>query len=550
MASDANRIVIVGAGPTGLSLAIELGSRNIPCLVVERNDRVGYAPRAKTTNVRTRTHLRRWGLAGRLARESPFGVHYPSDVVFVTRLAGAFLAKVENASNCAPERNALYPEHGQWVPQYKLEQVLREHVETLGSVKLRFSTEFVTAVQDESSVRVTVRDRATGREEALICEYLVGADGARSAVRDLIGASMQGEYGLSRNYNIVFRAPGLAQAHGHGPATMYWQTHPAAPSLIGPMDRDDVWFFMPTRLRDGFDISDEDAIDLIRDATGIDLPYEILSRDEWVASALIADRYRRGRIVLAGDACHLHPPFGGYGMNMGISDGVDLGWKLTALLRGWGGPRLLASYQAERRPVHDEVIGEARANHAILSNDFWRDGLEADTVEGEALRREMGARIVASKTREFHTLGTVLGTYYQNSPIILPDVEGRATRTSAEYTPSSEAGCLAPHLWREDGRSLYDLFGAGFTLVCRPDANPAPALAEALAAGIPLELVWLGTDEGDDLYPKHLTLVRPDQHVAWRGDLWKSDVLLRAAGWDVTGESADRAVATSGSVGR
>ncbi|WP_374943969.1 FAD-dependent monooxygenase [Sphingomonas sp.] len=522
-------VAIVGAGPSGLALAIELGSRGIGCVVIERNDRVGYAPRAKTTNVRTRTHLRRWGIADKLAAVSPFGVDYPSDVQFVTRLAGPRIALIPDAMNCAPARDDRYPEHGQWVPQYKLEQVLREHAEGLPPVGIRFSTEFVSAAQDDGGVSVTVRD-ADG-EGRIRCRYLVGADGARSAVREGIGATLQGTYGLSRNYNVVFRAPGLAEAHGHGPGAMYWQVNATAPSLIGPMDAPDIWYFMPTRLPEGFKVTQDSAAALIREATGIDLPYEILSSDEWVASSFIADRYRDRRIFLAGDACHLHPPFGGYGMNMGLADGVDLGWKLAGVIGGWGGEALLDSYEVERRKIHEEVIAEAASNHAVLSNELLAEGLEEPGPAGDAVRAQVGERIVAAKRKEFHTLGTVLGGCYGESPIIAGEGGASPVPDSLHYHPTSRPGCLAPHLWRSYGASLYDMFGPGFTLLCRPDADShdvREAIAEA--ADAPLAIVRLSAQEAGTLYPARLTLVRPDQYVAWRGDSWQPGVLGLATG--------------------
>ena len=551
MTKEDAKVVIVGAGPTGLSLAIELGSRGIACVVVEQNDRVGYAPRAKTTNVRTRTHLRRWCIAEHLADASPFGVGYPSNVLFVTQLAGPELAKIENASNCSPVRSDLYPEHGQWVPQYKLEEVLRAHAATLPAVELRFSTEFISADQDAEGVTIVVRDRQTEEKSKCRADFLVGADGARSAVRELIGASMEGQYGLSSNYNIVFRAPGLSTAHRHGPATMYWQVNPAAPSLIGPMDRDDVWFFMPTRLKEGVTLTDREAAELIRTATGIDLDYQILSRDAWVASSLIANRYSKGRIFLAGDACHLHPPFGGYGMNMGVSDAVDLGWKLAAVLEGWGGPVLLNSYEAERRPVHQQVIDEAQLNHKILSNELWQDGLDADTEAAEMLRRVVGNHIVEQKTREFHTLGTVLGLCYATSPIIAPDdvEEGQARPAEQGYIASSRPGCLAPHAWRDNDLSIYDLFGSGFTLLAHEDAHADMAIREAQASGVPLTLLTI-TAEEQPLYPLPLTLVRPDQHVAWRGKAWPSGLLGQVTGWIGSVPSEENSMLAQGELGK
>ncbi|MFI5317788.1 MAG: FAD-dependent monooxygenase [Myxococcota bacterium] len=521
-------VLVIGAGPVGLALAIELGMRGARVLVAERNSRGGAAPRAKTTNVRTRTHLRRWGIADRLAAASPLGVRYPNDVRFVTSLAGKRLATFENAFNAAPDRSPDYPEHAQWVPQYTLERVMREHAQTLPAVTLRFDATFLDAEQNAECVSSLLTD-GSGDRQRVTSRYLIGADGARSAVRELIGAKMVGRAQLARHYNIVFRAPGLSRAHAQGPAVMYWQVSRRGVSVIGPMDRDDVWFFMPTGMREGETLSAAQAAEAIAKSTGIDLPCEIQSCDEWVASELLADRYRLGRVFLAGDACHLHPPFGGYGMNMGVGDGVDLGWKIAALLKGWGGPALLDSYEAERRPVHQAVIEEAVANHAFLGGQLWRDGLDDDSAEGDALRREVGERLLATKSREFYTLGTVLGLGYESSPIIEPEDGPPPARDGKVYRPTARAGYLAPHAWLADGRSLYDSFGAGFSLVVADGADEAQvalAAQEARELGVPLEIVRPSEVAVGELYRADLTLVRPDQHVAWRGARWRSRLRL------------------------
>jgi 2-polyprenyl-6-methoxyphenol hydroxylase-like FAD-dependent oxidoreductase len=513
------QVLIVGAGPVGLAAAIELGQRGIRTLVVERNDRVGYAPRAKTTNVRTREHLRRWGIADRLAAASPLGVDHPSHVLFVTRLSGHFLARIENANYCGPGRNAFYSEHAQWIPQYTVEEVLREHAQSLPAVTLRFGVEFLSLEQDSTGVRARLRDLASGAESAGRYAFLIGADGSRSTVRQSIGATMSGVRRISRHYNVVFRAPGLDRAHSHGPGIMYWQINDEVPSLLGPMDRGDRWFFGPTRVGPDEVLNERDMPDLIRRSTGVDLPYEILSSDEWIASRLIADRYHDGRVFLAGDACHLHPPFGGYGMNMGIADAVDLGWKIAATLQGWGGPRLLGSYAQERKPVHNHVMDEAVANHALLSNQLWEEGIEDDTPQGAAIRARAGARIGDAKQREFYTLGVVLGYRYESSPVIVPDGTSPPPQTSRDYVPSSCPGRLAPHAWLADGSSLYDRFGAGFTLLSDGGADEAAAAgAAAQALGIPLTLLPAPSRDVAALYEARHVLIRPDQHVAWRGD--------------------------------
>lgn len=518
-------VLIVGAGPAGLATAIELGTRGIRVLVVERNDRSGTAPRAKTTNVRTRTHLRRWGIADRLAQAAPFGVDYPNNMVFVTRLAGHELTRFANAFNASPERNPLYPEHGQWIPQYTLEQVLLDKVRTLPGVDVRYNTAFTGVSEDAEGITATIRSQSG--DEAVRAKYLVGADGARSAIRDLIGARMEGRYGLTHAYNIIFRAPGLASAHAHGPAAIYWQLSKDGFSAVGPMDRNDTWFFAPAGVPEGSVIAPEDAAALIRQRTGIDTEIEILSADTWVASELLADRYAKGRIFLVGDACHLHPPAGGYGMNMGVGDGVDLGWKLAATLQGWGGTALLDSYEAERRPIHRAVIDEAMANFAIYVAEIPAE-VEDDTPEGAALRARLGQAIATSKGREFNTLGTVLGLSYEGSPIIAREAGAPPAHDSQVYVPSARPGCLAPHAWLEDGRSLYDLFGQGFTLLVATDADEgevAGAVAQAATLGIPLAVVRPAGIDVRALNAAAMTLIRPDQHVAWRGETWDSSAL-------------------------
>jgi len=513
-------VVIVGAGPAGLAAAIELGTRGIQTLLIEQRERTGVAPRAKTTNVRTRTHMRRWGIADRLAEASPFGIDYPTNMIYVTRLGGYELARINNGLNAAPERDGRYPEHAQWIPQYKTEAVLLEKARALTPVTVRFATRFVSAHQDEQGVTVEIAgsDNGTG---TLRTRYLIGADGARSMVRDSIGAKMEGRYGISHHYNIIFRAPGLAEAHRHGPAAIYWQMSPDGFSALGPMDDDNRWFFMPGGAAPGTSLSKQEAEKLIARSTGIDLPYDVISADSWTASALLADRYSDRRIFLVGDAAHLHPPTGGYGMNMGVGDSVDLGWKIAAVLQGWAGHGLLESYGVERRMVARQVIDEAVANFAVFA-ERPSSAIEEATDEGEAMRRNLGLQLQATKRREFDSLGIVLGLCYQ-SRWIAEEAGDPPPVEAINYVPSARAGCLAPHAWLPDGRSLYDLFGPGFILLVADggDENEVQkAVAQAEALHVPLEVV---RPKGLDialLYGADLTLIRPDQHVAWRGGQW------------------------------
>jgi 2-polyprenyl-6-methoxyphenol hydroxylase-like FAD-dependent oxidoreductase len=527
------QVLIVGGGPVGLGAAIELGLRGIRCLVIERNDRAGHAPRAKTTNVRTCEHLRRWGIIQSFRAAAPFGTAYPSDVVFCTRLAGFPITRFRNAFYCAPGKNPLYAEHAQWTPQYVLEEVLRRKLATIPSVDLRFGLAFESCEQDDRGVTSTIA-AADGTLHSVASDFVIGADGARSRVREAIGAKLEGVYGISRHDNIVVRAPGLAAAHAQGEAVQYWQINAEVPSFLGPMDTGDRWFFGQAAMPDGPVATPAEAPALIRRATGIDLNYEVLSADEWVASRLIADRYSDRRIFLAGDACHLHPPFGGYGMNMGIADAVDLGWKLAAALQGWGGAALPGSYESDRRPVHIEVMDEAVANHSVLSHHLLGDGIEEAGEFGDRAREEAGRRIQAAKLREFDTLGIVLGYRYRDSPVIVADGSRPPPRHFKDYVPSSHPGCRAPHVWLADGSSLFDHFGTGFTLLAARNAEVSAFEDAARSARIPLTVVRRSETAIAELYPTRYTLIRPDQHVAWRGNDWRGDpaaILASIAGF-------------------
>ena len=514
-------VLVIGAGPVGLATAIELGHRGIRCLVVERSDRVGLAPRAKTTNVRSREHLRRWGIADALRRASPIDPDRPSTIVFATRMDGPELARFEDALNGTRVRTNLYAEEAQWVPQYVVEEVLRAHATALPGVEVRFREEFVSARESGEEVVTTLRDLATGAAREVRSRYLVGADGSRSAVRGAIGARMTGAGALAGNINVIFRAPDLAARGRHGPAIMYWMVNAEVPSILGPLDEAGLWSFMATRLPDGHDPAAMDPVDLIRRGTGLpDLAVEVLRNDPWVAHQFLADRYGTRRVFLAGDAAHLHPPFGGFGMNMGIGDAVDLGWKIAATLRGWGGPDLLASYEAERRPVHERTIAEAVVNYGLVGNHLVQPGLEEEGPLGEAARREVGEIIRMTKLREFMTLGLVLGAHYGDSPIVVPDGTPAPAESATVYLPSARPGCRAPHLWLADGSSLFDHFGPGFTLLVTAGGAGAadPFVAAAAARDVPLRVLAPEDARLPPRYAARLALIRPDGHVAWRGD--------------------------------
>lgn len=518
-------VLVVGAGPVGLAAAIELGHRGIRTCVVEETAELGFNPRAKTTNIRSMELMRRWGIAEAVREAAPLPRDYRHDIVFATALDGFEIARIRDALGFGTARDERFSESGQWIPQYRLAKVLMDHAARLPSVELAFGRRLTSFAEGPAGLEAEILDPARGMAERVQCAYLVGADGARSTVRKQLGIAMHGQHAFARNCAYVIRAPGLARRHRLGEAVMYWIVNPECPAIMGPMDRDDLWFFGLLALPEHLDPAALDPRDLVRRATGLDFAFEVLTTDAWMCHRLLAERYRAGRVFLAGDACHLHPPMGGYGMNMGIGDAVDLGWKLAAVLRGWGGPALLESYECERRPVHERVLNEAVENYGFLANHMVREKIADPGPEGAAARAAVGEEIVRMKVREFKTLGVVLGSRYRESPVIVADGSAPPPEDFMHYEPSAHPGCLAPHRWLADGSSLYDHIGPGFTLVAHDGAaKDAGALADAARArGVPFGV--FGHDDAAlaGLYRARYALVRTDHFVAWRGDAVPDD---------------------------
>jgi 2-polyprenyl-6-methoxyphenol hydroxylase-like FAD-dependent oxidoreductase len=514
-------VLVIGAGPSGLSLAIELGRRGVAVIVAEQNDRVGRNPRAKTVNIRSMEHMRRWGIADAVRAAGPLPATYEPNVVFATRMFGHRIAKFENALFMSRERDDRYAESAQWIPQYKFEAVLRDHAATLPTVSLQFSRRLVGASEVAAGVEARMIDTVTGQEHQVRARYLVGADGARSTVRSIIGATYQGEHGFASVLGLVLRIPGLASMQPHGDALMYWMINADAPALMGPMDSGDLWFWGTPIANDT--VLDEAAIrQRVIASLGRDIAFEIVTNDPWLAHRLIADHYRRGRMLLIGDACHLHPPFGGYGMNLGIADAVDLGWKLAALLQGWGGPAVLDSYETERRPLHQRTIDEAVENLSFFGPYLKGGRLEEATPEGATERAAMAEQLHAVKKREFRGLGMALGMTYDGSPLVVSDGTAPPAHDPLTYTPSASPGARAPHLWLDPKTALYDRLGPGFTLVCdaaRHNSETVTALAtEAKRIAMPFDVLALPSPLMAAHYAAPFALIRPDQYVAWRGD--------------------------------
>jgi len=490
MLPSSTQVLIAGGGPVGLAAAVELARRGIECLVIEPRVTVSHArPRCKTVNVRTLEHLRRWGLADRLRERAPLPVAWSNEIVFCTSLTGFELSRFDGVLGLVPDGDR-YPEVGQQAPQYVLEELLRDAVGELEPCTLATGARVEGLEQTDAAVRVTLGDGTV-----VTASYVLGCDGPRSTVREAVGAAYVGEHALRPNFGMVFRAPGLWSLVRHGRAVQFWTVNPDAPALLGPIDRDGTWWMI------AFGVEEErgrrDARALVDAAVGAPIEAEVMSHDPWTARMQLVDRARVGRVFLAGDAAHLNPPFGGHGLNTGIGDAVDLGWKLAAVLDGWGGPALLDSYEIERRPVQTRVIEAAVANMRVLASELLSDDLGTAGPAGADARRAAHTRIQSTKDAEFHALDLVLDIAYE-SPVI------------------AAGGARLRHAWLDDGRSLYDALGDGFSLLRRGDEDVTPIADAARAAGVPLRVVEL-RDRGG------LELVRPDQHVAWHGDVVPAD---------------------------
>lgn len=510
-------ILVVGAGPVGLALSLELGLRENRVIMIERDGARGPQPRAKTLNMRSLEHLRRWGIADAVRAASPTPDDLPTDIVFQTRLCGHHIATLPNIyfRGNSHENDPRFCEPSEWIPQYLVERVMKARIDDLPQVEQYYGTELIDFEQDEDGVTARLRG-ANGDVVTVRTRFIVGADGGRSVVREQIGAKFEGRYAYDCNYNIVLRIPELNRDPPQPRGIMHWLINEDCPGVMGPIG--DLWYIAKKLPRGASGMSEEEIARYVRGIVGREVDFEIMAVDPWFAHELIADRYRDRRAFIAGDACQLRPPFGGYGMNMGIADAADLGWKLDAVLHGWGGERLLESYEYERRQVHQWVVEEAVANYAVLSADLLRANLEADTVEGEVARAALAEDAIAKKRSEFHTIGLVLGYHYAGSPVVAGG-QPLATPETEHYDPVAAPGKLVPHLWLTPGLSIYDRLGSGMTLLVKGDQTGAVAAFGSAAGrlGIPFSIVAVPRD-GWALFPDALTLARPDQHVAWVGD--------------------------------
>jgi 2-polyprenyl-6-methoxyphenol hydroxylase-like FAD-dependent oxidoreductase len=531
-------------------LANELGRRGITAVLIDQKPTTAFNPQANATQARTMEHFRRLGFAQEI-RALGLPSDFPTDIAYFTRYARHELARFKlPSSREAVER--IKQLSGSWsaaelphrVSQKFVEQVLRRHAEALPGISIHYGWRLVRFVETRQGIEADIEQVSDGKPHRIHSAFLIGADGARSTVRQALGFGYTGEEGAVRDFfggrmfAIYLRAPDFYRVVPHPPAWMNVTFNRQRRAFMAAVDGKGEFAFH-TQLRAHeieSEITPERALEMFREAVGAPIEAEILSYGTWIAGyALVAERLQHGRVFIAGDAAHLFTPAGGLGYNTAIEDAVNLGWKLAATIRRKAGPGLLASYEAERQPNAKRNTGYARQFADSLGLYVPAAEIEDDTLQGAEARRIAGDYLGAHGKAEFDIPGITFGARYYSSPIIAADGTEPPVDAANLYIPSACPGGRTPHLWLSADESLYDRFGFEWTLLrLSKGADGRRIVAAAAEAGLDLKVVDLNLDEARDLYQADLVLIRPDQIVAWRGnsDETAAEIFQRVLGFD------------------
>ena len=523
-------VLVVGAGPVGLTLAMDLASRGVGVTLIEIR-RAGEPPNVKCNQVSARSMeiFRRLGLSGKI-RGTGLPAEYRNDVSCCVSATGAELSRIKLPSRAGRLRGERgedswwpTPEPTHRVNQLFLEPLLFAHATAQPRIRILNRTQFESLAQDEHGVVAFARNLDSGERIAIQCRYLVGCDGARSTVRRSIGAEMAGIAQYQRVQSTWFRAPKLISLLPGEPAWMYLAFNPRRCGTMMAIDGKETWLIHNFLYNDEPDYESIDRDWAIRQILGVgpDFGFEIISKEDWTGRRLVADRFQNGRVFIAGDAAHLWIPHAGYGMNAGIADAADLAWKLAAVLNGWAEPTLLDAYQAERQPITDQVSRFAfnMAKEVSQQRREITADIERQDAVGDATRAAIGKEAYDLYIQQQCCAGLNFGYFYADSPIIAYDGDMAPAYSMGQFTSSAVPGCRAPHIWLRDGRSLYDALGDGYGIIrFAPSVAVSGLVAAAARRGVPLSVLDVDDAEASERYGRRLILVRPDRHVAWRGD--------------------------------
>jgi 2-polyprenyl-6-methoxyphenol hydroxylase-like FAD-dependent oxidoreductase len=523
-------VVIVGGGPVGLCLAMDLAWRGVDVVVAELRQ-AGEPPSVKCNHVASRTMetFRRLGFVAE-ARAAGLPDDYPNDVVFRTRATGRELTRIpipcrrdRYTDKSGPDGWWPTPEPAHRINQIFLEPVLFRNAAATDGVTILNRTEVRSFDQDAQGVTAHAVDLDSGETVEIRARYLVGCEGGRSMVRKAIGAKLVGDEVVQRVQSSYIRAPALIGLVTKPDAWMSYLYAPERAGNLVAIDGRETWLIHNYLLPGEADFESVDRDACIRTLLGVgpEFEYELLAKEDWIGRRLVADRFRDRRAFICGDAAHLWVPYAGYGMNAGIADAMNLSWMLAAHLKGWAPEEILQAHERERQPITEQVSRFAmkHAQGAIRERTSVPPEIEDDTPEGAAARARVGKAAYDLNVQQFACAGLNYGYFYDRSPLIAYDGEAAPGYSMYDYTPSTVPGCRTPHFWLKDGRSLYDALGPGYTLLrFDPEADASGLVQAAKAAELPLEVLDIEAAEIPDAYRHRLVLSRPDQHVAWRGD--------------------------------
>jgi 2-polyprenyl-6-methoxyphenol hydroxylase-like FAD-dependent oxidoreductase len=521
-------VLIVGGGPVGLALAADLGLRGVDCLLIEQGEGPADHPRASALNARSMEFMRRYGVAAAV-RAASAPEDFPHTALYCTSLNGYEIARIERPHHGGSGATAESPERPQRCNQLWLDPILRELAASQKSVALRYRCAFEALREEASHVLVSARDLKNNEPLAIAAQYVVDCSGGHSPIRRAFDIDMNGSAYVGHNLSIFVRAPELWQHHPLGKAALITFVEPVGlwRNLVILDGRE--LYRLGISGTEYFDAPEKvDADRLFTEVVGKEVPHQVISVRRWTARNVVAERYRVGRVLLAGDAAHLNHPASGLGLNTGLGDAVDLAWKLEAVLAGWGSSGLLDSYEIERHPVGVRNVGHASMTYDTDRTRKPHPEIAMDTPAGAAARRSMGEAIVRTQTLKYLTDGIALGYRYQPSPICWGEAAPAPPLTVSEYHPTAYPGSRAPHAWLPDGRSILDAFGKGFVLLRFDGAESTPIERAFAARSVPLATLRVADPAIAALYERALVLVRPDGHVAWRADAPPDDSLALA----------------------
>ena len=530
-------VLIVGAGPVGLTLAIDLTQRGLKVCSLEVRQ-YGEPPNVKCNHVSSRTMeiFRRLGIVEQI-RNSGLPEDFPNDVVFRTSMTGQELTRINipcrrdrYTDTTADDANWPTAEPPHRINQIYLEPILLHYAASHKDLTILNQTKLIEFFEEVDGIVATVLDLTTNTEKKIRAKYLVGCDGGSSTVRKQMGSQLEGTAVIQQVQSTYIRAPKLLEKLPGKLAWCYYSVNPRRCGTVFAIDGKETWLVHNHLNPSELDFDSVDRDQSIRNILGVDenFEYEVISKEDWVGRRLVANRFRNGRVFIAGDAAHLWVPYAGYGMNAGIADATNLAWLLDAAVKGWAAPSIIDAYEAERQPITEQVSFFVM-NHAakmIKARSAVPENIEANDAEGDAARERMGKEAFELNVQQFCCAGLNFGYFYEGSPIIFNDQEKAPAYTMGASMPSTVPGCRAPYFILDNGKPIFDEFGPAYTLLCFDDKLDISALVQASQKhSMPLKVINLkGQSAVPEIYQHKLVICRTDQHIAWRGNALPKDI--------------------------